>query len=163
MSMADELQKIQQLRESGALTEDEFQRTKGRLLAEEEGPVAKAVPYRKTPAELDRDARQWAFFLHFSQYAHVMIPLGGIILPVVLWQLKKDEYPGVDTHGKNVVNWAISMFLYMLVGIPLCFVLIGIPLVILLLIAGLVCPLIGALKANNGEIWSYPGAIPFFK
>ncbi len=144
MSLADELQKIQQLRESGALTEDEFQRTKGRLLAEEEGPVAKAVPYRKTPAELDRDARQWAFFLHFSQYAHVMIPLGGIILPVVLWQLKKDEYPDV-------------------VGIPLCFVLIGIPLVILLVLAGLVCPLIGALKANNGEIWTYPGAIPFFK
>jgi len=69
----------------------------------------------------------------------------------------------VDAHGKNVVNWAISMFLYMLVGIPLCFVLIGIPLVILLVIAGLVCPLIGALKANSGEIWRYPGAIPFFQ
>jgi uncharacterized protein len=159
MSLADELQKFQQLRESGAITEEEFQRNKARLLAEAE---AREAPPR-TVADPEREARQWAFFLHLSQYAHVMVPLGGIILPVVLWQLKKDEFPGVDVHGKNVVNWAISMCLYMLVGIPLCFVLVGIPFVILLAIAGLVCPLISAIKASNGVIWHYPGTITFLK
>jgi len=159
MSLADELQKFQQLRESGALTEEEFQRNKARLLAEAEAP--EALP--QAAADPQREARQWAFFLHLSQYAHVMVPLGGIILPVVLWRLKKDDLSGVDAHGKNVVNWAISMCLYMLVGIPLCFVLIGIPFVILLAIAGLVCPLIGAIKASNGETWHYPGTIMFLK
>lgn len=163
MSMADELQKLQQLRESGALTEEEFQRTKARLMAQEDMPVMEAPPHPKAPADPEKEARQWAFFLHLAQYAHFLVPLGGIILPVVLWQLKKDEFPGVDTHGKNVVNWAISMFLYMIVAVPLCFLLIGIPLVIVLAIAGLVCPLIGAIKASNGETWRYPATIAFLK
>jgi len=160
MSMADEILKLQQLREAGALSEDEFQRAKTKLLAEDE-PSARPQP--EAAGNPERDSRQWAFFLHLSQYAHLLVPLGGIILPIVLWQIKKDEFPVLDAHGKNVVNWAISMCIFMVVAIPLCFLLIGIPLVIALVIAGLVCPLIGALKADRGEIWTYPGTITFLK
>jgi uncharacterized protein len=157
MSLADELEKLRQLHEAGTLTEEEFQQAKTRLLGEGGTP---APPAAGNP---EREASQWAFFLHLSQYAHVLVPFGGIVLPIVLWQIKKDEYPDLDSHGKKVVNWAISMLIYLLVSIPLCFLLIGIPLVILLALASLVCPLIGAIKANQGEIWTYPGTITFLK
>ena len=164
MSLADELTQLQQLHESGALTEEEFQQAKSRLLGLEEPPSPLSPP--PTPLAVvdpERESRQWAFFLHLSQYAHTLLPLGGLILPIVLWQLKKNDYPSIDAHGKNVVNWAISMFIYFVVAIPLCFLLIGIPLVVVLGLAALICPLIGAIKANNGETWVYPGAIPFLK
>lgn len=157
MTLADELTKLQQLRESGSLTEEEFQQAKTRLIGAEPPPPPPAV------IDPERDARQWSFFLHLSQYAHTLLPLGGLILPIVLWQIKKNDHPSIDAHGKNVVNWAISLFIYFAVAIPLCFVLIGIPLVVVLGVAALVCPLIGAIKAHNGEIWSYPGAIPFLR
>lgn len=160
MSLADELTKLQQLRESGTLTEEEFQQAKTRLLGAELPPPP---PPTAVVIDPEREARQWAFFLHLSQYAHTLLPLGGLILPIVLWQIKKNDYPSIDAHGKNVVNWAISMFIYFAVAIPLCFLLIGIPLVVALGIAALVCPLIGAIKANNGEVWTYPGAIPFLR
>jgi hypothetical protein len=155
MTLADDLERLQQLRTAGTLTEEEFQQAKARLLG------APAAPPALPPRDLEREARQWACFLHLSLYAHAVVPLGGIVVPLVLWQLKKDEYPLVDAHGKHVLNWAISMAIYFAVAIPLCFVLVGIPAVILLAVAGFVCPLIGALKANNGELWTYPGAIPF--
>lgn len=162
MSLADELQKLQQLRDSGALTEEEFQRAKARLIGTET-TADDGLLLPRPQENPEKDARQWAFFLHLSQYAHLIFPLGGVVLPIVLWQIKKDEFPVLDAHGKNVVNWSISLFIYLLAAVPLCFILIGIPIVIVLTLAGLICPLIGAVKANNGEIWNYPGAIVFLK
>ncbi len=165
MSLADELEKLQQLRTSGTLSEEEFQQAKNRLIGEQEPPAPVPPPHPSPILSVDpeRDARQWGFFLHLAQYAHMLLPFGGIILPIVLWQIKKDTYPSVDAHGKNVVNWTISMFIYFVIAVPLCFVLVGIPLVVILGLAALICPLIGAIKANNGEIWTYPGAITFLK
>jgi hypothetical protein len=166
MTLADELTKLQQLRESGSLTDEEFQQAKARLL-DTEPPLSPSPPQPPSPAAVlvdpEREARQWAFFLHLSQYAHTLLPLGGLILPIVLWQIKKDDYPSIDAHGKNVVNWAISMFIYFVIAVPLCFILVGIPLVVILGLAALICPLIGAIKANNGEIWTYPGTIHVLK
>jgi uncharacterized protein len=85
--------------------------------------------------------------------------MAGLILPIVLWQVKKNELPGVDVHGKIVVNWIISEILYMIAGIALCFICIGIPLVIALAVMGIVFPIVGGIKANNGEAWPYPLSI----
>ena len=45
----------------------------------------------------------------------------------------------------------------------LCFVLIGIPLLVALAVAAIVFPVVGGVKANNGEVWPYPCSIAFFK
>jgi uncharacterized Tic20 family protein len=43
------------------------------------------------------------------------------------------------------------------------FVLVGILLLIALGIVAIVFPIIGAVKANNGELWEYPLTIKFLK
>lgn len=110
----------------------------------------------------DQDARQWATFLHLSLLAGLLVPGLGFILPVVLWQVKKDELPGIDAHGKVVVNWMISALIYGAVSGVLCFLLVGFPLLGLLGLLSLVFPIIGALKANDGILWSYSLSIRFF-
>jgi uncharacterized Tic20 family protein len=45
----------------------------------------------------------------------------------------------------------------------LCFVLIGFPLLFAVLILSIVFPIIGAVKAANGELWPYPLSIAFMK
>jgi uncharacterized Tic20 family protein len=101
--------------------------------------------------------------LHLSLFAGHTIPLGGIIAPIVIWQVKKDEMPEVDEHGKNAVNWVLSFLLYALLCVPLVFVIVGIPLLIVLAVLNVVFPIIAAVKANEGRVWRYPLAIPFFK
>jgi uncharacterized Tic20 family protein len=93
--------------------------------------------------------------------AVLIVPIAGIVLPVVIWQIKKDELPGMDAHGKNALNWIISELIYLVIAIVLTFVLIGIPLLAALCIAGIAFPIVAAVKANNGEVWKYPLAIPF--
>jgi uncharacterized Tic20 family protein len=112
---------------------------------------------------MDPKENQWAMALHLSQLANYIVPLSGIVAPIVIWQIKKEELPGLDAHGKNVVNWMISAFIYAIVSAMLLIVVIGLPLLVVLGILGVVFPIIGGVKANNGEVWKYPLAIRFLK
>jgi uncharacterized Tic20 family protein len=110
----------------------------------------------------DKETRQWATFLHLSLLAGVLVPGAGFVLPIVLWQLKKNELPGIDAHGKMVANWIISSLIYGLICGMLVIFLVGLPLLGLLGLLGTIFPIIGAIKANDGELWSYPLSIRFF-
>jgi uncharacterized Tic20 family protein len=109
------------------------------------------------------DAKQWAMLLHFSLLAVFVVPFVGLIAPIIIWQLKKNEFPEVDAHGKVVVNWIISGIIYGAVCLLLSFILIGIPLLIVLCALTIIFAIIGGIKANNGELWKYPLSIPFLK
>lgn len=109
------------------------------------------------------DQRQMGLFLHLSQLANVILFPVGIIVPIVLWQTNKEKMPALDAHGKMVVNWMISFTIYAIVSIILMFVLIGFLTIIAVGIMGIVFPIIGGIKANNGELWEYPLTIKFLK
>ena len=162
MTATDELLKLQQLRDSGALTEEEFQRMKEKLMTEDASAGQGTSGNAPRQKDIEKETRQWTLFIHLSQFGCYVFPLLGIILPILLWQLKKDELPGIDAHGRMVLNWIISVFIYALICAPLCFLLIGIPMLFVLGIAAVVFPIIGAIKANDGILWKYPASIPFF-
>jgi len=109
------------------------------------------------------DQKQMGLFLHLSQLLNIIIPFAGVIVPIVLWQVKKDEIPALDAHGKMVANWLISSLSYLAVSLVLTLVLIGILGFIAVGIMSVVFPIIGAIKANNGELWEYPLTIKFLK
>ena len=54
------------------------------------------------------------------------------------------------------------MLIYGLVAGLLCFVLVGIPLLMALGLVGIIFPIIGAIKAGNGEVWPYPFMLKLF-
>lgn len=159
MSTADELQKLVELHHSGALSESEFAQAKAKLLGNDQPQVTQVA----APAEREQQVRQWSLFLHLSQLAGVLLPLAGLIAPIVLWQVKKDELPELDAHGKEIANWIISELIYGFVFFLLTFVLIGVPLLLVLSFLSIIFPVIGAIKANNGELWRYPLSLSFIK
>src|SRR5262249_48027204 len=111
----------------------------------------------------EEQTRQWAFYLHLSLLAGYVLPLAGYVVPILIWQLRKDDLPGIDIHGKNALNWIISKVIYAAVCAVLVFALIGIPLGIALVVVGTIFPIIAAIKANEGQTWKYPLSIPFIK
>jgi uncharacterized protein len=165
MTVSDDLQTLHRFHESGVLDDDEFARAQKRLLngtdvAHPEWALSAGVDVG--PAKQDLQARHWAFILHISVLAGFVLPVAGLIAPIVIWQLKKDEYPEIDAHGKNAVNWMISAAIYAVASALLVLVIIGIPMLIALGAASIVFPIIAAIKANHGELWKYPLAITFF-
>ena len=101
--------------------------------------------------------------MHLSVLAGYAVPIAGIVVPIAIWQMKKDSLPNIDAHGKNAVNWIISLILYLVVSAILAIVVIGVPLLFALAVVAVVFPIVAAIKANNGEVWKYPMSISFLK
>jgi uncharacterized Tic20 family protein len=105
-----------------------------------------------------------AMFCHLLGFVGFFgIPFGGILGPLVLWLVKKGQDPFVDATGKEVLNFQISAMIYGIVCGLLVFVLIGIFLLLILIIAIVVYTILGAIKANEGQLYRYPFTIRFIK
>jgi uncharacterized Tic20 family protein len=87
------------------------------------------------------------------------VPLAGIVVPVLLWQLKKDELPGIVPHAHVVLNWILSSLVYAAICFVLMFFILGILGFVALALATVLFAILGGIKANEGELWEYPGTI----
>lgn len=111
-----------------------------------------------------REDKQLLVITHLSQLLDLVTGIGGFVVPLVIWLTQKDKVLGMDEHGKMILNFQISMFLYAIVSIPLIFLFgLGIFLLIGIGIIVLVFPVINALKVSNGERPDYPLTIQFLK
>lgn len=109
------------------------------------------------PPGRDRETNQWAMFIHFSILAAWIVPVAGLVVPILLWQIKKDELPGIVPHAHIVLNWIVTSMIYAVICIVLIVVVIGIFGLVALGLVTIIYAIIGGLKANEGEVWEYPG------
>lgn len=123
------------------------------------GPVDTGSP----GLEQNKDARTWGMLCHLSAFAGFIIPFGTILGPLVIWLIKKNEYPFVDDQGKEALNFAITAVLAGIVSAILIFVLIGLILLPAVVIAWIVLTIIATVKASNGEYYRYPFALRLIK
>jgi uncharacterized Tic20 family protein len=159
MNIADEIEKLDNLRQSGAISDEEYQKAKQSVLAKSQPAAARLG---KTVGGISSDVNTWSMFIHLSQFCSYILPLAGLVVPIVLWQIKKNDSEIIDKHGRIVVNWLITEFIYGIVCALLCIVCIGIPLLLALVVVGIVFPIVGAIRASDGQIWPYPLSIRFF-
>ena len=107
---------------------------------------------------------------HLSALAGFIIPFGNMLGPLLVWQIKKNEIPSVNVHGKAALNFQITVTIAALIGVVVAIVLsffcVGFllfPIVILIGLAGLVFAIIAGIKANNGEDYKYPFSLQLVK
>jgi uncharacterized Tic20 family protein len=108
--------------------------------------------------------RQLIVLMHLAQLLDLLTGVGGLIVPLVIWSVKKEEVYQLDRHGKQIINFQLSMILYSLIAIPLVF-LLGFGFLILIAV-GLLClvyPIVNALRASSGQDAIYPFSIRFLK
>ena len=111
----------------------------------------------------DKETNNWAMILHLSMLSGLVVPLAGLVVPIVIYVLKKDSMPGLKPHGYVVFNWMISAIIYAIISMILMIVGIGFLLLAALGLVSLIFPIIGGVKASEGEVWPYPLSIKFFK
>jgi uncharacterized Tic20 family protein len=101
-----------------------------------------------------------AMMTHLAGLAGYIIPLGGVIVPIVIW-IVKSENRTIAAIAKQAVFLNVVVFLLALLLVLPALTLILIPLSIVgwlaLALAALALPIVGAIKASDGEFYSYPG------
>ena len=127
-------------------------------------PIKDADEGQAPPAtEPSADERNLAMICHLLVFCGSVVPLGNFLGPLVLWLMKKDESPFLDYHGKECLNFQISLVIYGLCCLPLVLVVIGIPMLIAVGLFGVVMAVIACIKAHAGEYYEFPLAIRFLK
>lgn len=116
----------------------------------------------------------WTMACHLSALLMwTAIPFAHILGPLVVWLLRRDQSPSVDVHGRESLNFQISLTVYLValiaVTAALTFLVIGIflwPLVIAVFFIGPIVDTIfvvfAAIRASDGEVYRYPATIRFF-
>ena len=111
---------------------------------------------KKIENQPNKDERTWEMLCHFSAFTGLIFPFGNLLAPLIIWLIKKEDLPFVENQGKEVLNFQISMIIYLLCSGLLCIILIGIPIVIGLIIFCFIITIIAAISANDGTSYRYP-------
>jgi len=110
------------------------------------------------------NVRMWDVLCHATALAGFFVPWAGHILgPLIVWLAKRNDSPEIDEHGKESLNFQISMLIYNVIAGVLCLVLIGFVILAILHILNLVLVIIASLKASEGKLYRYPLAIRLIK
>jgi uncharacterized Tic20 family protein len=115
--------------------------------------------------------RTLAMLCHIGALIGSFMPPANIIVPVVIWLLKKDQSAFVNEHGKESINFQINLSVWAIiicvVGFLLIFLVIGIFLLPValgaLFIAGLILCIVAGIKAYEGNYYRYPFIIRLVK
>ena len=112
---------------------------------------------------LSKEEKNWAMFCHLSGLAGILIPLGNIIAPLIIWVLKRDEMPFLNDQGKEALNFQISVTIYIFISAILILVIVGILLLIAIGLFATIFEIIAAINAADGKKYRYPLTIRFVK
>ena len=110
------------------------------------------------------NVRAWAAFIHASALLGVFFHFPGHLLgPLIIWLVKRDSSPELDAHGKEAVNFQISMLIYNVIAAVFCLVLVGFVFLAILWVLNAIFAIIAAIKASDGEFYRYPMTIRFIQ
>ena len=118
--------------------------------------------------------RQWAAGAHVAALLAAMLTslwagVAGAIAALVVWMLVRDKSAFATEHAKEAVNFNLSMFIYAAIAVVLVVFTLGIglivalPMWVVLALAWIVCTLLAAFKAYDGQPYRYPITIRLFK
>ena len=123
------------------------------------------------PSQSDR---QWAAAAHaVALLAALMtswlVGIAGAVAALVVWMLVRDKSAFAAEHAKEAVNFNLSMFIYAAIAVVLVIftlgigLLVAVPLWVVMALVWIVCTLVAAFKAYDGQTYRYPLTIRLFK
>ena len=118
-------------------------------------PPPPQSPYEQSPALSPNDEKLWATLVHIGGIFFSFLPalIGYLIL--------KDKGPFVRAHTATALNFQITMAIAYVVGYILIFIVVGIFVLIAVWVVNIIFSIMAAVKANQGQPYSYPLAIKF--
>lgn len=116
-------------------------------------------PHSETQRTLTPDERNWGMLCHLSIFSGLLIPLGSILAPLIIWLLKREEMPFVNYNGKEALNFQITYVIGFLISAALTSILIGFLMMAVLAVAWVILTIIASVKASKGEYYRYPAIL----
>ena len=121
-------------------------------------PLMADAPQPYADADATADERNFAVYQHLTVLA-AAVPFLGLILSILLWHSRREQSPFLDDHGRESVNFHISLLLYAAIAGVLSLSMRGVFAFWPLAILALVGMFLGARAASRGQFFRYPMCI----
>jgi uncharacterized Tic20 family protein len=106
----------------------------------------------------------WCVLAHATALAGFFVPWAGhIVGPLIIWLAKRVDSPEIDAHGKESLNFQLSMLIYNVIAGILCLFLIGFVILLLLHILNVIFVIVASIQASEGKLYRYPISIRLIK
>src|SRR4051794_22808772 len=113
-----------------------------------------------TSPSTSTNVRTWCKLAHATALVGFLVPVAGhLVGPLIVWLSKRHDSPEIDAHGKESMNFQISMLIWYCIAGILCLVLIGIPILILLHLLNIIFVIVASIQASEGKLYRYPLSI----
>jgi len=100
------------------------------------------------------NVRTWCALCHASALLGVFLHFPGHLLgPLIVWLIKRGDAPEIDAHGKEALNFQISMFIYNVVAAVFCLILIGFIFLAVLWVLNAILVIVAAIQASDGKFY----------
>lgn len=110
------------------------------------------------------NVRSWTALCHASALLGVFLHFPGHLLaPLIVWLAKRDDSPEIDAHGKEAVNFQLSMLIYNVVAAVFCLILVGFVFLAVLWVLNAILVIVAAIHASDGKFYRYPMTIRFLQ
>jgi uncharacterized Tic20 family protein len=109
----------------------------------------------RPPGDVTSDDKTMALLIH------LLTLVSGFLGPLIIWLVKRDDSAFVDHHGKEALNFQLTMLLAWFGAFLASLILIGLLAIPVLLVAQVLFPILAAVAANRGELYRYPMTIRF--
>ncbi|MEZ5949689.1 MAG: DUF4870 domain-containing protein [Planctomycetaceae bacterium] len=111
-----------------------------------------------------REEKIWAMLCHALALLRIRPVIWTILIPLAIWLGKRDSSAFVDRHGRESLNFQISIVLYHLVLGTLLW-LVGLSWFANYVLESIVivCVIIAAIRASEGRLFRYPFTIRFLR
>jgi len=64
---------------------------------------------------LTKHHKNLAAIIHLSALSKFIFPLGNFIMPLIFWTINKDKSDFIDAHGKQAINFQLSILIYTII------------------------------------------------
>lgn len=135
-------------------------------------PAATAEPHPLYDPNAERWERTYAMWTHLGAMIAWLLAIAstgiGFWIPIafaaIMWTVRKSESPFVDDHGREALNFQISLVLMgilaVVLGVLTCVGwIVTVPAVFVL---GMIGAIMGATAASKGQYFRYPATFRFF-
>jgi uncharacterized Tic20 family protein len=131
-------------------------------------PAAEPTPATDAPSATatlpSKEAKQFGMLCHITGLGGLLTAgFGNWIGPLVIWLLKKEEYPFVDDQGKEALNFQITCLIGFMIGVITTWLIIGFLIIAVVGVLWLIYTIIAAVQASEGVTYRYPFSIRLIK
>ena len=117
-----------------------------------------------TDEAVTKEDRNMAMLCHLASLVSLVgVPLGNIVGPLVVWLIKREQSSFVDWHGKESINFQISVTIYGIISAILILVVVGFVLLPLTIVFAFIMVIVATMRANDGLRYLYPLTMRFIK